>query len=410
MLPLPRRYLHLSGKVLAKAAGFVFFGKSFKGSRKEFEKKIATYLGVAYAFGVSSARKGLALALEALGIKPGDEIIVADLNYYAIPALIQSLGIRTVFVDVSPKTGNINLDQLAKSISLKTKAVMVTHLFGRVCNLDKIIDLTKANNLFLIEDCAQALGVEYKGKKAGSFGDIALFSFGLGKDLICFGGGMITVTDSVVAGIIEKKMAQCHVPSRIIITKEIFKHILAMLFSKRIIFGIFVFPLMKFFYLYKNINLLDILFGENPEPVSESFLLTSDNKLSDFQAAVGLEQIPFIDQKNQKRIINSKIINQELADLSIALDVSSDSNIYSAYKILVAERESFRKKMLLRGVDTQREDIHACSKLSFINSDDDCPLSLDLSNKLVGIPNYFCLTESRILKMVKIIRSILNET
>ena len=409
MWPIPRRCLHLSGKILRKSAGFVFLGKNFKGSCKEFEEKFAAYLGVAYAFGISSARKGLALVLEALGVSSGDEIIVDNRNYYAIPSVIQSLGIKIVFVDISSKTGNIDLDQLAKSITPKTKAIIITHLFGRICNPEKVADLVKANNLFLIEDCAQALGAEYKGKKAGSFGDAALFSFGLGKDLMCFGGGMITVADSVVAGAIKKRMVQSYAPSRIAIAKEIIKHLMATLFSKRIVFIIFVFPLMKFFYLYKNINLLDVLFGEDPEPVSKSFLLTSDNKLSDFQAVVGLEQIPFIDQKNQKRIVNSKIINQELADLSIILDSSEDSNIYSAYKILVANRKDFRKKMLLGGIDTQREDIHACSKLSFIDSGGNYPVSGNLSNKLVGIPNYFCLTEAQVREIAKEIKSILNE-
>jgi len=409
MWPIPRRCLHLSGKILRKSAGFIFLGKNFKGSCKEFEEKFAAYLGVAYAFGISSARKGLVLVLEALGVSLEDEIIVDNLNYYAIPSVIQSLGIKIVFVDVDPKTASIDLEQLAKRITSKTKAVIVTHLFGRVSNMDKFIDLVKTNNLFLIEDCAQALGAEYNGKKAGSFGDAALFSFGLGKDLMCFGGGMITVADSAVAGAIKKRMIRSYALSRVVIVKEIIKHIMAMLFSKRIVFIIFVFPLMKLFYLYKNINLLDLLFGEDPERVSESFLLTSDNKLSDFQAAVGLEQLSFIDQKNQKRIVNSKIINQELADLSIILDSFEDGNIYSAYKILVTDKNNFRKKMLLRGIDTQREDIHACSRLSFIDDDNDYPVSEDLSNKLVGIPNYFCLTEAQVRGIAKEVRSILNE-
>ena len=359
MLPIPRHCLHLPKKALRKSFCFLFLRKSFKGSCEELEKKLAAYLGLSYAFAVSSARKGLALLLGALKIKPGDEVIVASLNYYAIPAVMQSLGIKTVFVDVDSQTGYIDIDHLAKSITSKTKAVIVTHLFGRVCDMDKIVDLVKSNNSFLIEDCAQALGVEHKGKRAGSFGDAALFSFGIGKDLICFGGGMITVADSVVARTIEEKMAQCRAPGRGFIAKEISKHIIAMLFSKRIIFGIFVFPFLRLFYLYKNFNLLDFLFGETPKAVSKRFLLASDNRLSDFQAAIGLGQLSFIDKENKKRIANSKILNQELAELSIILNTCEGSNIYSAYKILIADKEGFRKKMLSRGIDTQREDIHA---------------------------------------------------
>jgi len=287
--------------------------------------------------------------------------------------------------------------------------VIVTHLFGRVCDMDAVLKLTTARNVFLIEDCAQALGATYKGKKAGSFGDAALFSFGLGKDVMCFGGGMVAVTGPSVAKAIEKKIACGCSLSRTAIIKEIFKYSTAVIFSKRIVFHFFVFPFLKFFYVCKNLNLLDALFEEAPGSVSQKFLKAPDNRLSDFQAAVGLEQIPFIDTENQKRIANAKILNEELKGLSIAFDLAGENTIYSAYKILIADRKVFRKKLFLRGIDTQREDIHACSTFTFMDNDNHCPVSEALSRRLVGLPNYASLTRSDLRKIAQVIKGVFNE-
>ncbi|MBM3245548.1 MAG: aminotransferase class I/II-fold pyridoxal phosphate-dependent enzyme, partial [Candidatus Omnitrophica bacterium] len=353
MHAIPRRCLHLSGEILKKSASYVFLGKDFNGACREFEKQLAAYLGVFRAYGVSSARKGLAVVLSALKIKPGDEIIVSDLNYYAVPAVIQALGMKAVFVDIDPETGNMDLDGLMKSITPRTRVIIVTHLFGRVCDMNSIVDIARTHNLFLIEDCAQALGAEWGGRKAGSFGDAALFSFGIGKDLMCFGGGMITAVNPALAPLIEEKIIQARPAGRAAIIKEIHKHVIAAFFSKRIVFRIFVLPFLKLFYLCRNVNLLDILFGEEPQPAQKGFLLAQDSRLSDFQAAVGLEQLSLIDERNRKRIVNSKIIDEELKGLSINFGPSVDNNTYFAYKILSSDRDNLRRKLLFRGVDTQ---------------------------------------------------------
>ncbi|MCX8084211.1 MAG: DegT/DnrJ/EryC1/StrS family aminotransferase [Calditerrivibrio sp.] len=163
---------------------------------KEFEEKAAAYLGCKYAVGVASGTDALHLALKAIGIKDGDEVITTPFTFIATAEAIVYCGGKPVFVDVDEETMNIDVQKIEEKITSKTKAIIPVHLFGNPCDMDKIIDISKKFGLKIIEDCAQSFGATYKGIQTGNIGDIGCFSFFPSKNLGCYGdGGMVTTND-----------------------------------------------------------------------------------------------------------------------------------------------------------------------------------------------------------------------
>lgn len=161
---------------------------------KVFEKKFAEYCNVKYCVGVGNGLDALMLALKALGIGDGDEVIVPSNTFIATALAVTYVGAKPVFAEPDIKTFNIDTSKIELAITNKTKAIMPVHLYGQACDMDSIMNIAKKNNLYVVEDCAQAHGATYKGQKVGSFGDVAGFSFYPGKNLGALGdaGGVIT--------------------------------------------------------------------------------------------------------------------------------------------------------------------------------------------------------------------------
>jgi len=161
-----------------------------------FEKAFAEYCGTKYCVGVGNGLDALMLALKALGIGAGDEVIVPSNTYIATALAVTYVGAKPVFVEPDICTFNINPALIESAITPKTKAIMPVHLYGQPCDMDPIMAIAKKHGLRIVEDCAQAHGAIYKGKKIGTFGDAAGFSFYPGKNLGALGDAGATVTNS----------------------------------------------------------------------------------------------------------------------------------------------------------------------------------------------------------------------
>ena len=172
---------------------------------KAFEEEIATYLGVKHAIGVASGSDALLLALMALGIKEGDEIITSPFTFFATAGSITRIGAKPIFVDIDEKTYNLNPKLIEAAITKKTKAIMPVHIFGQACEMDEIMSIAKKHGLKVIEDACQAIGAEWDGKKVGSIGDMGTFSFFPTKNLGGMGdGGLITTNNDEYAAYLRK--------------------------------------------------------------------------------------------------------------------------------------------------------------------------------------------------------------
>ena len=180
----------------------------------EFEKAFAEYCGVKHAIACNNGTTALHLALVALGVGPGDEVIVPSLTYIASANSVTYCGATPVLVDNDPGTFNLDPAKLEALITPRTKAIMPVHLYGQVCDMDPILEIARKHGLLVVEDAAEAVGATYKGKKSGSLGTCATFSF-FGNKIITTGeGGMITTDDDELAAKMRLLRGQGMDPNR----------------------------------------------------------------------------------------------------------------------------------------------------------------------------------------------------
>jgi dTDP-4-amino-4,6-dideoxygalactose transaminase len=164
------------------------------------EREVAAYSSCEYGIGVSSGSDALLVALMAIDLKPGDEVIMPTYTFFATAGAVARLGAKPVFVDVDPLTYNVEPSALEAAVNERTRAIIPVHLYGQMADMDPIMELAQRHNLTVIEDAAQAIGAEYKGRRAGSIGHFGSFSFFPSKNLGGFGdGGMLTTNDPELA-------------------------------------------------------------------------------------------------------------------------------------------------------------------------------------------------------------------
>ncbi len=197
LLNIPIGYHEILNDVEANMNQVIRSGYFILGPQVEkLESAIANYCGCDYAVGVSSGTDALLLAMMAEGIGPGDEVVTTPYTFFATAGCISRLGATPVFVDIEPTTFNIDPELIVQKITAKTRAIIPVHLYGQCADMDPIIEIAKQHNLVIIEDAAQAIGAEYKFRRAGSFGKYGCFSFFPTKNLGGFGdAGIITVQD-----------------------------------------------------------------------------------------------------------------------------------------------------------------------------------------------------------------------
>lgn len=194
---LERQWEEIGDEVMEQVKKVLPSGKYTLGPfLKKFEEDFAAYSDSKYGVGISSGTKALHIALEAMGLGPGDEAITVCNTYVATAFAVNYCGAEPVFVDVDPKTFNMTAEMVEEKITPKTKAIIPVHLYGHVVDMDPLMDLAKKHNLWVLEDASHAHGGYYKGRRVGSLGDAAAFSFYPGKNMGAYGdGGIITTSN-----------------------------------------------------------------------------------------------------------------------------------------------------------------------------------------------------------------------
>lgn len=206
MVDLKSQYLKIKNEVDAGISEVINSTTFINGPQvKQFQQHLEEYLQIKHVIPCGNGTDALQIAMMALGLKPGDEVITASFTFIATAEVIALLGLIPVLVDVDPETFNINPDSIRKAITPKTKAIVPVHLFGQCSDMEEIMKIANENNLYVIEDNAQAIGAEYTfsdgtTKKAGTIGHIGCTSFFPSKNLGCYGdGGAIFTNDDEIA-------------------------------------------------------------------------------------------------------------------------------------------------------------------------------------------------------------------
>jgi dTDP-4-amino-4,6-dideoxygalactose transaminase len=189
-------YRLLKDEIDTAVARVLASGRYILGPEGEaLEQEIAAYVAAPHAVGCNSGTDALHLPLVAIGVRPGDEVVVPAFTFFATAEAVSYTGATPVFADVDPASFNLSIESLRNKVTPKTRAVIVVHLFGQCAALDEIAAFCRSRKLVLIEDCAQALGAEYQGRRAGGWGDFGCFSFYPTKNLAAVGdAGMITAS------------------------------------------------------------------------------------------------------------------------------------------------------------------------------------------------------------------------
>jgi len=167
---------------------------------EEFERNVAAYSKAGWGVGVSSGTDAILVSLMALDIKPGDEVITTAFTFFATAGTISRMCARPVFVDIDPVTFNIDPRKIERAVTRKTRAIIPVHLFGQCADMDAILEVARRHQLAVVEDAAQSIGAEYKGRRAGAMGELGIFSFFPSKNLGGFGdAGMVVTNDRTLA-------------------------------------------------------------------------------------------------------------------------------------------------------------------------------------------------------------------
>lgn len=329
---------------------------------EEFERKASEYIGTRFAVGVGSGTDAILLALDALGIGPEDEVITTPFTFIATTEAIRRTGARVVFADIEEDTYNIDPKQVEKKITRKTKAIIVVHLYGHPAEMDEIIKIAKIHNLRVIEDCAQAFGAEYMGRKVGSIGDVGCFSFFPTKNLGCYGdGGLVTTNEYHIA---EKvKALRIHGAK-----------------------------------------------SKYTEYIGDGY----KSRLDAIQAAVLSVKLKYIDEWNEKRKENAILYNKLLEDLPIKLPLEREGckHIYYSYVIATEKRDELQKYLKEKGIETAIYypiPLHLISIYKDLGYNrGDFPYAEKYADRVLSLPMYPELEENDIEFICEVIREKLG--
>jgi len=359
MVDLKRQFQEIEGEILHILTEILESSHYVLGSKvAEFEKKVAEFHGLKEAIGVASGTDALHLAIDALGIGEGDEVITTPFTFFATAEAILYTGATPVFVDVQPDTLNIAPEQIAAHVTSRTKAILPVHLFGHPCDMNKILKIAKKHRLKVIEDCAQAFGARLNNQTVGSIGDAGCFSFYPSKNLGgCGDGGMITINN----------------PRLAVLIRELRNH------------G------AKGSYRHKRV-------GYN-------------SRLDELQAGILLIKFKHIDKYNKLRRRNAHLYNTLLRDtVQCPVEKEGAYHVYHQYTITSRKRDRIQQILKENGISSvvyYPVPLHLQEAMKFLGyHKGDFPIAEKAAREVLSLPMFPELEESTIENIAGIINSI----
>ena len=380
LIDLKAQYESLADKLNEATLGILSSANYIMGKTVlDFEKEFANYIGVKHAISVGNGTDALVLALKAMGIGNGDEVITTPFTFFATAEAISAVGATPVFVDVDKETFNIDITKIEEKITSKTKAIMPVHIFGQSADMDEINEIAKKHNLMVIEDACQAIGGKYKGRNIGSLGDVACFSFFPTKNLGCAGDGGMIVTDNDEIAIIARAL-RTHGSGE---------------------------NGQKAYNLLNNIEEeVQKAEGANDTVYNPlkyyNYLIGFNSRLDAIQVAILNVKIKEIDNWNAKRREIVKVYNEALQNNDLVTPVAKDYNehVYHMYILQSENREEVIEKLKEAGIATgvyYPVPLHLQKVYKNLGyKEGDMPVAEYLSHRTFAIPVYPELNEEQV--------------
>lgn len=314
-----------------------------------FEQEIASFTDTRFGIGVNSGSDALTLALRALEIGPGDEVITTPFTYIAPAESIHQMGARIVFADIDPRTFLIDPREVAGRITPRTRAVIPVHLFGQAAPMDELRALAEPRGIQLVEDCAQAIGARHRGRSVGGLGRLGCFSFYPTKNLGADGdGGMVVTNDEALAG--KLRMLRVHGIER------------------------------RYFHDLHGYN----------------------SRLDELQAAILRVKLPRLNDWNTRRAAVAARYSEGLGGLPVELPVTApdNSHVFHVYAVLTDRRDELQKSLADRGVPTliyYPQPLHQQKVYEDLGyHPGDFPVAEDVSRRILPLPMYPELTDEQV--------------
>lgn len=360
MIDLKRQFADIKDEVLAAVTGILESAHYILGPNvAEFEKKVAAYHGVSEAIGVASGTDALHLAVEALGIGDGDEVITTPFTFFATAEAVIYTGATPVFVDIDPETMNIDPALIEAKITKNTKAIIPVHIFGHPADMDKVMAIAKKHKLHVIEDCAQSFGADINGKKTGSFGDVGCFSFYPSKNLGAFGdGGMVTLNDPEV------------------------------------------------------VDRIRVLRNHGSKGAYRHESVGFNSRLDELQAGILLVKFRRIDDYNRRRRDNAALYNRYINSSRVIKPVEKPgmTHVYHQYTLRSDQRDQIQQKLRENDISSvvyYPIPLHLQEALSFLDhGKGDFPVAEEAAEKVFSLPMYPELEEKTIKEIAEIINNV----
>lgn len=389
LIDLKAQYESLADKLNEATLGILSSANYIMGKTVlDFEKEFANYIGVKHAISVGNGTDALVLALKSIGIGQGDEVITTPFTFFATAEAISAVGGTPVFVDVNKDTFNIDTTKIEEKITSKTKAIMPVHIFGQSADMDEINEIAKKHNLMVIEDACQAIGGKYKGRKIGTLGDVACFSFFPTKNLGCAGDGGMIVTDNDEIATIARAL-RTHGSGE---------------------------NGQKAYNLLNNIEeeVQKADEGANDTVYNPlkyyNYLIGYNTRLDAIQAAILNVKIKEIDKWNAKRREIVKVYNEALQNNDLVTPVAKDYNehVYHMYILQSENREEVLQKLKEAGIATgvyYPVPLHLQKVYKNLGyKEGDMPVAEYLSHRTFAIPVYPELNEEQVQYIISKIK------
>ena len=375
-------------------------------SIRPFEEAMAQRLGVPGAVATSYGRMAFYYIVKALHLAEGGEVILPSLTFWVIPEMVRVAGLTPVFVDVDPRTFNIDPAAIEGAITARTVAIVPTHLYGLPCDMEAIMRIAERHGLKVIEDCAHALGARYRGGQVGTFGDGAFFSFQTLKPLNTYGGGLAVARDPGVLRCVRAQAEAEPWPGEQRINNRLKVGAAQRFFSRPAVFTATAYPALVVAMLWRKRP--DVYLWEKVRPL-DPMPPEYRERYTNVQAEVGLASLPHLDEWTARTRAHAHVMNELLAGVpgvETPHVPEGCEHVYYQYCVYTPDRDALVRRALVRGMDLETMHVDVCSTLPIFGGGHEATPRAERAAHVVQLPVYSSLGVRRARRVARTVRRL----